>query len=37
MGPFIKSKYKTNRIMINLLIALLPLIILHTRCASGYG
>ena len=27
MGPFLRSKYKTNKIMINLLIALLPLII----------
>lgn len=35
MGPFIKSKNKTSKIMINLLVALLP-IILFTFYKNGY-
>ena len=39
MGPFLRSKYKTHRIMINLLIALLPLIIfsIYKNCYIPYS
>ena len=39
MGPFLRSKYKTNRIMINLLIALFPLIIfsIYKNCYIPYS
>lgn len=38
MGPFLRSKYKTNRIMFNLLIALIPLFIFSfsKNCFNPY-
>ena len=38
MGPFLRSKYKTNKIMFNLLIALIPLIIFSfsKNCFNPY-
>ena len=39
MGPFIRSKYKTNKIMLNTLIALFPLIIfsIYKNCYIPYS
>lgn len=38
MGPFLRDKYKTNRIMFNLLIALIPLVIfsISKNCFNPY-